>query len=134
LSVPLVKQALLDRIDRFGVQSWRQNQVRQFEILENTQPGYHLFIAALDRTPAAVGSLNIRDGIGSLVAAATLPAFRRQVCQAALLQWRLDEARAAGCDLIVGNAALFSPSQRNLERAGLRPVFFDLSLSDCAPL
>jgi hypothetical protein len=57
--------------------SSRQNQTRQFELLENTQPGYCLFTAALDGTRAAVGSINIRDGIGGLVAAAMLPATEK---------------------------------------------------------
>ncbi len=43
--------------------------------------------------------------------------------QTALIAVRIAEAEAAGCDLVCSQAAFGSPSQRNLERAGLSVAY-----------
>lgn len=82
--------------------------------------GGRLYVAHLDGTPAAAAILTISDGIAYLANAATLPAFRGRGCQTALIAARVADAAEAGCELITSGAEFGSPSQRNLERAGLR--------------
>jgi len=87
------------------------------------QPGWSFYVASCDHAPAAIAALHVQDGIANLAAAATLPAFRRRGCQAALLHARIREARRHGCRLIVGQAGFGSGSHMNMERAGLRVAY-----------
>jgi ribosomal protein S18 acetylase RimI-like enzyme len=85
--------------------------------------GGSLYVARDDGAPAAAAVLTIADGVGYLASAATLPAYRSRGCQTALIAARVAAAAAAGCDLITSGAEFGSPSQRNLERAGLRVAY-----------
>ena len=75
--------------------------------------------------------MDIRDGIGHLTAGATLPQFRRRGCQKALIERRLADAHEEGCDLALGNAAPYSGSRHNMERAGMRTAVLGMLLTDC---
>ncbi|NKB70449.1 MAG: hypothetical protein GKR89_25550 [Candidatus Latescibacteria bacterium] len=114
--------------NEFGPASWTLNEA--FERAENSQSTYHLYIAYLNAIPAAVASLNIAADIGSLAAASTLPTKRRHGCQSALIHHRLRQSALAGCDLVLGNAAPFSSSRHNMERAGLRLACYGSSWRD----
>ncbi|HEY9841198.1 MAG TPA: GNAT family N-acetyltransferase, partial [Candidatus Obscuribacterales bacterium] len=83
-------------------------------------PGWQLYLAYCGQTPAAAAVLYIQDDLAYLAAAATVPAQRRKGCQQALLRHRLQEAALAGCRLVTGRCEPYSPSQHNMERAGLR--------------
>lgn len=85
--------------------------------------GWHLYLATVDGKPAAAAVLVVRGGIGLLASAATVPAFRGRGCQTALIRRRIADAAEAGCELIAGEAAFASTSQRNMEREGLRIAF-----------
>jgi GNAT superfamily N-acetyltransferase len=85
-------------------------------------PGTALYLAIIDDQPAAAAVLRIADGIGYLANAATIPEYRRRGCQTALLARRIEDASAAGCGLVAGQAAFGSTSQQNMERMGLRPA------------
>ena len=86
-------------------------------------PGWRLYVASVDGAPAAFGALFVSGGVGSLAGAATVPRFRGRGCQSALIRRRIADAAADGCDLIAGQAAPGSASQRNMERAGLRVAY-----------
>ena len=86
-------------------------------------PGWRLYVAAIDGAPAAFAALFLSGGVGSLAGAATAPRFRGRGCQSALIRRRIADAAAEGCDLIAGQAAPGSSSQRNMERAGLRVAY-----------
>jgi ribosomal protein S18 acetylase RimI-like enzyme len=86
------------------------------------QPGWTLYVATVGGDPAAAAVLQVRDGIGYLANAATLPAFRGRGCQTALLVRRIADAEAAGCELVAGQATFGSTSQRNMQRLGLVPA------------
>jgi GNAT superfamily N-acetyltransferase len=62
-------------------------------------------------------------GTAGLFGASTLPGARGRGVQAALVHARLAAAQVAGCDLAVTRTSPGSPSQRNLERLGFRPVY-----------
>ena len=58
--------------------------------------------------------------MAALIADATLPAFRRQSAQIALLHARLSAARNAGRDLGMVRTRPGAASQRNVLRAGFQ--------------
>jgi len=118
-------------MDVFEVPAEEREEILLTERLENSQPGSRLYFASVDGVPAAAAALDIRDGIGHLTAGATLPEFRRRGCQAALIQRRLADSQEEGCDLAVGNAAPYSGSRHNMERAGMRTAVLGLLLTDC---
>ena len=119
-------------MDVFEVPPEEREGILRTERLENSLPGSRLYIASVDGVPAAAASMDIRDGIGHLTAGATLPPFRRRGCQAALIQRRLADAMEEDCDLTVGNAAPYSSSRQNLERAGMRTAVLGLVVTDCS--
>ena len=121
-------------MDVFEVPPEEREGVLLTERPENSLPGSRLYIASVDGVPAAAASMDIRDGIGHLTAGATLPQFRRRGCQAALIQRRLADALEEGCDLAVGNAAPYSSSRQNMERAGMRTALLGLLVTDCSSL
>jgi len=86
-------------------------------------PNWRLYLARVNGVPAAAAIMTISNGVGSLAAGATTPAFRRLGCQAALIRQRIADAHAMGCDLIRGAGAVDSSSQHNQERAGLRIAY-----------
>jgi GNAT superfamily N-acetyltransferase len=86
---------------------------------------WRCYVAFVEDQPAAHAALFISSParIGVLAAAATLPALRGRGCQTALVRRRMSDAALAGCDLVAVEATPGSPSQRNLERAGLRLAY-----------
>lgn len=84
------------------------------------RPGWRMYLCRVDGIPASGAILYTNDGVATLTGAATIPAFRGRGCQRALLRARLNDAARSGCDLVVSRCGVGSPSQRNLERAGLQ--------------
>lgn len=82
------------------------------------KPGSRLYLAWRDGKPVAGGGLEVHDGVAALIADATLPAYRRQGAQTALLYARLSAAREAACDLAIVHTRPGVASQRNVLRAG----------------
>ena len=64
-------------------------------------PGVTAWLARADGRPAGGGSLMIHQGLALICGDGTLPDFRHQGVQTALLRARLAHAAAAGCDLAV---------------------------------
>lgn len=87
------------------------------------RPGWRFYVARAEGVPAAGAALHIEGDVATLAGGATLEAFRGRGCQSFLLQHRLHDAADAGCLLSVGRCRSGSTSQRNMERAGLRPAF-----------
>ena len=89
-----------------------------------------LYVATVDGEPAGGAALDVRDGIATLFATATIPAFRRRGVQRALVAARLAHAVKADIDLAVVITAPGMDSQRNLEtscgfRVGYSTVLFE---------
>ncbi|BBI36468.1 N-acetyltransferase [Cohnella abietis] len=82
--------------------------------------GWKIYMAFLNHKPAAVAVMHISNNIASCTLAATVPEFRRNGLQTALLQRRMYEAHLANCDLVVAQASFGSTSQNNMERAGMQ--------------
>jgi GNAT superfamily N-acetyltransferase len=87
------------------------------------KPGSRLYLAWRDGKPVASGGLEVHDGVAALIADATLPAYRRQGAQMALLYARLSAAREADCDLAMVHTRPGAASQRNVLRAGFQVAY-----------
>ncbi len=86
-------------------------------------PGFRLYAALVDGVVAGGGGLREHEGVAQLCGAATLPAFRRRGVQSALLEARLRDARARGCDLAVVTTAPGSKSMQNAQRRGFALLY-----------
>jgi GNAT superfamily N-acetyltransferase len=86
-------------------------------------PHTECYLALVDGKPAGGATLAMRDGVAGLFGASTLPLYRNRGLQTALLQVRLERARAAGCDLGVSLAMPGSASERNIARHGLQTLY-----------
>jgi GNAT superfamily N-acetyltransferase len=80
--------------------------------------GVQRYIALRDGIVAGGASFKLADGVAQLTGAATAPAHRRRGVQAALLEARLADAAAAGCDIAVVTTQPGSTSQHNVQRQG----------------
>lgn len=76
----------------------------------------------------AGGTMRCTDGIVQLCGASTLPAFRKRGAQTALLDARLADAQATGCDLAVVTTQPGSKSQRNMHKQGFEILYVRIAL------
>ncbi len=76
------------------------------------------YLARIGGVIAGGAGLRLCDGVAQLCGAATHPAWRCRGVQTALLAWRLDVARQAGCDVAVVTTAPGSRSQQNVQAQG----------------
>ncbi len=86
-------------------------------------PAVSCWLARVDGRIAGGGALVIHNGLALICGDGTLPEFRSQGVQTALLRARLDHARRSGCDLAVICTQPGSSSQRNAERQGFQVVY-----------
>lgn len=81
------------------------------------------FVAEADGRAVATAALTMHGGVALMAGASTVPEARKQGAQKALLDARLREAAARGCDLAMLCALPGSGSQRNGERHGFRVAY-----------
>jgi GNAT superfamily N-acetyltransferase len=81
------------------------------------------YVARIDGMPVGAASCRIDERLVQLCGATTLPAWRRRGVQRALLEQRLDDARAFGCTLAVITTAPGSQSQANAQRGGFALLY-----------
>ena len=86
-------------------------------------PAVSGWLARVDGRIAGGGALVMHNRLALICGDGTLPEFRSQGVQTALLRARLDRARRAGCDLAVICTQPGSSSQRNAERQGFQVVY-----------
>ena len=89
-----------------------------------------LYLGSVDGAPAGGSALDLRDGVATLFATSTLPAFRRRGVHGALIAARLGHALEQGAELAVVITSPGSDSQRNLEtsygfRVGYTSAIFE---------
>jgi ribosomal protein S18 acetylase RimI-like enzyme len=134
------------RVERAAANEWTDVLVNGFAVPDVTESGvtgevftsdvlreafsnfdgvdrFRRYLASVGGRVAGGGGLYLGDGIAFLCGAATLPAFRRQGVQGALLRARLAEAALAGCDLAVVTTAPGSTSQQNVQRHGFSLLY-----------
>ena len=81
------------------------------------------FLARIGGRVAGGATLAVRGRIAGLFGASTLPGFRGQGVQTALLTARLWRAGELKCELAMSLAQPGSPSQRNITRRGFRTLY-----------
>ncbi len=83
-------------------------------------PGLVQYLARIEAEAVGEAALRLdnESGLAQLAGAGTLPPFRGRGVQKALLQRRLADAHAAGCDLAVVTTAPGTRSQDNVMRRG----------------
>ena len=75
--------------------------------------GWHHYMAWDESAPAAVGALFVRDRVGWLGVAATLPVYRRRGAQGAIMTRRLVDGAELGCEWFVTETGKDSPDKPN---------------------
>ena len=85
--------------------------------------GSHLYVAELDGRAVAAATMHMHEGVALMAGASTIPSARGRGAQLALLERRLHDAHADGCDIAMMGALPGSISQRNAERHGFRIAY-----------
>ncbi len=104
--------------ESFGAESLTEIMNDMSEI-----PGFHRYLGWRNGVVAGGGGLRIFDRVAQLSGASTLPDHRRHGVQTALLQHRLGQAAAAGCDIAVVTTEPGSKSQQNVQRQGFSLLY-----------
>jgi hypothetical protein len=91
------------------------------------RPGWTHYLGFDGDTPIATGALYVRDDVGWLGFASTLPAHRGRGAQGAMFAQRINDAIAQGCKLLVTEthaetADHPNPSYHNMRRMGFELV------------
>jgi GNAT superfamily N-acetyltransferase len=107
-------------VDRDRVETWNQ--------MVRSLPGVTALVAMLEGKPVGAASVMVLGSTAMLGGAATLPAFRRQGVQRALIETRLAVATHAGCTLAIVTADPGSSSGRNAERTGFQLICNHVSM------
>jgi GNAT superfamily N-acetyltransferase len=103
---------------------WAEPDGVTFMVIRSAlKAGTQLFLAWHEGQPVSGGALEIHDGVASLMAADTLPAFRQRGLHSLLVNARLAAAREAGCDMAVVHTSLGAPSEGNVQRAGFELAY-----------
>jgi GNAT superfamily N-acetyltransferase len=93
-------------------------------------PGAICFLASADGgTPAGGAALSMREGLAMMFADGVAHPYRRQRLHKELIEARLNEALAQGCDVAAAATAPASASQRNFERLGFQVVYTRVTLT-----
>lgn len=92
------------------------------------RPGWRLYMSFADDEPAGTGAMFVRDGVGWLDWAATLPAYRGRGGQGVVLCQRIRDALDLGCQTLLtttGEEVEGDPqhSYKNIERVGFRSAY-----------
>ncbi|WP_010676657.1 GNAT family N-acetyltransferase [Bacillus timonensis] len=104
----------------FGMPAFLKDGVAQNNKILYDNENWKFYLACIENVPVGIGVLFVKNDIGTLAAAATLPEFRNKGIQTTLITQRMHKATEQNCKLIVGQARFGSVSQNNMERAGMR--------------
>lgn|GEM_PF-4764157 len=89
-----------------------------------SRSGIEVHLATYDERPIAVGVLNYENGLAYLSNATTVPAFRGNGAQKALIHSRLQRAQILGCDLAyVETYRFLAASYNNLLKCGFCDLY-----------
>jgi GNAT superfamily N-acetyltransferase len=128
VTVEWVPGEQIDLWNRTVAQGFAENAAVTQEILDvmrafASAPQVECYLARVNGAVAGGGTLIVRDGVGGLFGASTLPAFRGRGVQTALLHRRITRAAELGCELVVCLAQPGSSSQRNVMRRGFEVLY-----------
>jgi hypothetical protein len=86
------------------------------------QPGWYHYLVDYDGEPGSASVLYVTRGVAQLFVATTMPAYRGRGGQQALIQRRLADGQAAGCDLATSQTVIDNASPRNMARHGFEQL------------
>ena len=89
-------------------------------------PSTTAFLATCEGSPAAAGTVSIRDGVGMLFNTSTIARYRSRGLQMRLIHQQLAHTKVRGCDMAMVQATPGSASERNIARAGFRLAYTKL--------
>lgn len=92
-----------------------------------------LWLLELEGTVVGSGGLEIFGESALMIAGCVHPEARRQGVHLAFMQFRLEQARAAGLHSLTVGTKPGGPTERNALRAGFTPVYTQLGLCQTAP-
>jgi GNAT superfamily N-acetyltransferase len=129
ISARIIGAAEIDIFVKTAVAGWNaeKQESEDFRLelrrIGANSKGATSFLAELNGKPSATGTLYIYDDVAELAGARTIPEYRRQGAQNALLEARLKYAFERGCTMAIMGASPGSQSQRNAEKNGFRIAY-----------
>jgi GNAT superfamily N-acetyltransferase len=87
-----------------------------------------IFLAEIDGQAVGGGAMYVHDGVVEFGSTSTLPNYRRQGVQTALLDARLKLAQEMGCDLAMVITSPGTASQRNVMRLGFEMAYTKVAM------
>lgn len=81
------------------------------------------YLAYVNGVPAGVSVLFVHDNVADCFLSTTLPHARGQGVQTALIERRLADGLALGCDLATSQTVVNNSSPRNMARQGFTPLY-----------
>jgi GNAT superfamily N-acetyltransferase len=123
--VRVLAQGFLDR-DQVTAEELRIGEIL-FRMRTST-----CFLAEIDGEIAGAAAMSVHDGVAVLFADATRVVMRGRGVHQALIAARIEQARAAGCELITASTLPGSGSQRNYERLGFRVIYTKVQMTGAA--
>jgi hypothetical protein len=97
--------------------------IRDLAQINSYRADTYYFLAESQGQAIAAAAMNLSEGVALLAGACTVPEWRKQGAQLALLEHRLRYGWEQGCDMAMVVAQPGSPSQRNAERQGFRIAY-----------
>lgn len=98
-------------------------------------PSWYHYLVRFDGEPGSASVLYVTDGVAQLFVATTMPAYRGRGAQRALIQRRLADGQAAGCDLAISQTVIDNASPRNMARLGFEQLhlrwIYGKALGEC---
>lgn len=85
--------------------------------------GWYHYLAVVDGTPGAAAAMFVHDNVADCFVASTMPQARRRGAQTALINQRLADGLAAGCDIATAQSVVDNASPRNFARRGFQPIY-----------
>ena len=85
-------------------------------------PGWYHYLVRYGDEPGSASVLYVTEGVAQFFVATTMPAYRGRGGQQALIQRRLADAQAAGCDLATSQTVIDNASPRNMARHGFEQL------------
>ncbi len=81
------------------------------------------YLAYVDGVPAGVSVMFVHDNVADCFLSATVPAYRGRGAQTALIERRLADGLAVGCNLATSQTVVDNASPRNMARQGFTPLY-----------
>ena len=81
------------------------------------------YLAYIDGSPAGVSVMFVHDNVADCFLSATLPEYQGRGAQTALIERRLVDGLAMGCDLAASQTVVTNASPRNMARQGFTPLY-----------